>query len=616
VLPDKLHALIQLHWGIRTLRPLQDDAIQAVLDARDSLVVLPTGGGKSLCYQAPPLLRGDTTVVISPLIALMKDQVDGLRASGISAAQIDSSQSSEERHAYELDARQGAVRLLFVSPERLMVPGFQRLLQQIDVRTFAIDEAHCISHWGHDFRPEYRQLNRLKELFPNAAVHAYTATATERVRRDIVAQLNLRDPEILVGDFDRPNLTFRVVPRERELLRQVLDVLARHRNEAGIIYCIRRRDVDELAGELRRHGVRAMPYHAGLVAASRHAAQEAFTREECDVIVATVAFGMGIDRSDVRFVLHTAIPKSVEHYQQEAGRAGRDGLEAECVLLFSTADYLTWKRVIEKSAAEAEEPVDPSFVPEALKHLDDMLRYCRTTSCRHKALVEYFGQSLTGPSCNACDLCLEGVTADPQSVVIAQKILSCVARVQERFGVNHVLEILRGRNNVKVATYKHEQLSTFGLLRDEAEAQLRDWVHQLIDQKVLWIEQKDQFSMLRLNAASWEVMRGQRSVTLVRTARPDKVKRAKVDAASWEGVDTGLFEAMRTLRREIAQERQVPPYVVFSDATLRELARRRPSKPEQMRQIYGVGEAKLATFGPRFLDCIRTYCREHGVKQS
>jgi ATP-dependent DNA helicase RecQ len=612
-IPDRLRALIHLHWGIHTLRPLQEQAMRAVLDGRDSLVVLPTGGGKSLCYQAPVLLRGDTTVVVSPLIALMKDQVDGLRASGIAAAQIDSAQSVTERQAYEDDLRQGAVRLLFVSPERLTLSGFQRFLQQIDVRTFAIDEAHCISHWGHDFRPEYRQLNSLKEQFPRAAVHAYTATATARVRGDIVAQLGLADPEILVGDFDRPNLTYRVVSRERELLPQVLDVLGRHKTEAGIVYCIRRKDVDELAGELRRRGVRALPYHAGLSPADRHAAQEAFAAEECDVVVATVAFGMGIDRSNLRFVLHAAMPKSVEHYQQEAGRAGRDGLEAECILLFSTADFLTWKRVIEKSAADAEEPVDPSFVPEAIRHLEDMLRYCRTTGCRHKALVEYFGQLNAPGNCNACDRCLEGVSADPESVVIAQKILSCVARVKEGFGVNHVLDILRGRNNLKIAKYRHEELSTFGLLRGEGESQLRDWVDQLIDQRVLWIEHRDQFSLLRLNAASWEVMRGQREVQLVRTGRLDKVKLSKAEAVSWEGVDAGLFEALRVLRKRIADDKQVPAYVVFGDATLRELARRRPITPERLRQVYGVGEAKLATFGDQFLECIRAHCNRHGL---
>jgi ATP-dependent DNA helicase RecQ len=613
-IPDRLRALIHLHWGIHTLRPLQEQGMRAVLDGRDSLVVLPTGGGKSLCFQAPAVYQSThTTVVVSPLIALMKDQVDGLRACGVAAAQIDSAQSPDERQVAEHGLRRGVVRLLFVSPERLTLPGFQRLLQQVDIRTFAIDEAHCISHWGHDFRPEYRQLNRLKELFPRASVHGYTATATERVRGDIVAQLNLHDPEILVGDFDRPNLTYRVVPRQREVLPQVLDVLARHKGEAGIVYCIRRKDVDGLAEELRRRCVRALPYHAGLSPESRHATQEAFAAEECDVVVATVAFGMGIDRSDLRFVLHTGMPKSVEHYQQEAGRAGRDGLEAECVLLFSTADFLTWKRVIEKSAAEAEEPVDPSFVPEATRHLEDMLRYCRTTACRHKALVEYFGQPYPGESCNACDRCLEEVEADPESVVIAQKILSCVARVKEGFGVNHVLDILRGHHNLKVAKYRHEQLSTFGLLKAESEAQLRDWVDQLLDQKVLWIDQREQFSLLRLNAASWEVMRGRRLVRLVRSVRLDKVKRSKADAVSWEGVDTGLFEALRALRRQLAEERQVPPYVVFSDATLRELARLRPSTPERLRQVYGVGEVKLATFGEQFLDCIRSYSRGHGL---
>jgi ATP-dependent DNA helicase RecQ len=604
---DRLHTLIEKHWGIRTLRPLQAEAMRAALAGRDSLVVLPTGGGKSLCYQAPPLVRGDTTVVVSPLIALMKDQVDGLRDCGVPAVQIDSSLSPVERQAYEDDVRQGAVRLLFASPERLVMPGFQRLLQQIDVRTFAIDEAHCISHWGHDFRPEYRQLSRLKEWFPNASVHAYTATATERARTDVIAQLNLRDPEVLVGDFDRPNLTYRVVPRERDSLRQVLDVLARHPNEAGIIYCIRRKDVDELAGELRRRGVRALAYHAGLGGEERHAAQEAFANEEADVVVATVAFGMGIDRSNIRFVLHTAMPKSVEHYQQEAGRAGRDGLEAECVLLFGGGDFMTWKRIIERSAAEAEEPVDPSYVPGAVRHLEDMQRYGRSVTCRHRYLVEYFGQPYPTANCSACDLCLDGVKADGDSLVIAQKVLSCVARVKEGFGVQHVVDVLRGSNNVKVQRYRHDQLSTYGLLRGESEAQVRDWVFQLIDQKVLWQEDRGDFTVLRLNAASWEVMRGQRTVPLVRSARPDKVKRSKGEAASWEGVDEHLFAGLRALRRQIAEEQRVPPYVVFGDATLREMARSRPTTPERLRLIYGVGEAKLAKYGERFLDRIREH---------
>jgi ATP-dependent DNA helicase RecQ len=614
--PEKLRSLIHLHWGIKTLRPLQEEAMQAVLDRRDSLVVLPTGGGKSLCYQAPPLLRGETTVVISPLIALMKDQVDGLRSSDVPAAQIDSSQFADARQQAESDLLGGAIRLLFVSPERMVLPGFQRLLQQAGVRTFAIDEAHCISHWGHDFRQEYRQLSRIKDWFPDAALHAYTATATEQVRQDIVTQLNLRDPELLIGDFDRPNLTYRVVPREKDLLRQVLDVLGRHPGEAGIIYCIRRKDVDELAGELARHGIRARAYHAGMEAEGRHAAQEAFASEDCDVIVATVAFGMGIDRSNLRFVLHTAMPKSIEHYQQEAGRAGRDGLEAECVLLSSTADFLTWKRIVERSAAEALEPVDPAFVPNALRHLEDMLRYCRTTTCRHKMLVEYFGQPFAKENCNACDLCLEGVNADPHSLVIAQKMLSGVARVKEGFGINHVINVLRGQNNAKVVKHGHDRLSTFGILSAESESQLRGWVDQLMDQKMLRIEQRENYSVLRLTDTAWEVMRGRQSVKLVRTAvKLDKVKRSKADTVSWEGVDTGLFEVLRGLRRSLADERQVPSYVVFSDATLRDMARFRPATSAALRQIHGVGEAKLTTFGEAFLSCIRAYCRANGVPQ-
>jgi ATP-dependent DNA helicase RecQ len=601
-----LLALIERHWGFRSLRPLQDQAMRAVLDGRDSLVVLPTGGGKSLCYQAPAVLRGATTVVLSPLISLMKDQVDSLRACGVPAVQIDSSLTATERFVNEMDVRQGAARLVFVSPERLVLTDFYRLLQQIDVRTFAIDEAHCISHWGHDFRPEYRQLNRLREFFPNASVHAYTATATERVRQDIIAQLGLREPELLVGNFDRPNLTYRVVAR-RELLKQVMEVIDRHPNEAGIIYCIRRTDVDELTVALRKHGCKARPYHAGLSAEERHAAQDAFRVEECDLIVATVAFGMGIDRSNIRFVLHAAMPKSVEHYQQESGRAGRDGLEAECVLLYSGADTLLWKSIVEKSAAEAEAEVDPAFLPAALQHIDDMDRYSRGAVCRHRALVNYFGQAYEAESCGACDLCLSETELVADPLVVAQKILSCVARVKEHFGINHVIGVLRGENTENIRKWGHEKLSTFGLLKGHGKPDVRDWIYQLIGQQVL-VQTGDEYPVLRLNAGSWEVMKGQRSVRLVQPARRKKKEKAKPEVVSWQGVDQALFEALRRLRRQLAEERKVPPYIVFTDATLRQLASVRPTTPERMRQVSGVGDAKLRDFGERFLQVIRQYC--------
>jgi ATP-dependent DNA helicase RecQ len=617
---ERLRQLIARVWGYTELRPLQLEAMRADLGGTDSVVVLPTGGGKSLCYQAPAVLRGSghLTVVISPLIALMKDQVDGLRDYGVPALRIDSSLSPEEKYDHERELKQGKVRLLFVSPERLVVTDFYQLLQRLGVRTFAIDEGHCISHWGHDFRPEYRQLGRIKELFPEASVHAYTATATERVRRDIAEQLALDKPEILVGNFDRHNLTYRVLPRH-DTLRQVREVLDRHVGEAGIIYCLRRQDVDDLVAQLQQHGYQARGYHAGMAPEQRKGAQDAFAAEACNLIVATVAFGMGIDRSNIRFVLHAAMPKSIEHYQQETGRAGRDGLEAECVLLYSGGDVLTWKYIIEKAAAEP--GVDPAFLTSALQHLDDMSRYSQGAVCRHKVLVEYFGQDYEAATCNACDMCLGDTDELPDALVVAQKILSCVARVQERFGVGHVISVLRGEDNDKVRKFNHDQLSTYGLLKERSKADVRDWVHQLLSQKVL--EQEililgggEKAPILKLNAGSWEVMRGKRSVRLVQLVRRkkgEKAERAQADTDMWQGVDRGLFDALRELRRRLATESGKPPYVIFSDATLRELTRVRPSTPERMRLVYGVGESKLREYGPAFLEAVAAYCRDKGL---
>src|SRR5262245_13719840 len=607
-----LLALIERHWGYRTLRPLQAEAMQAALDGRDSLVVLPTGGGKSLCYQAPAVLQGGTTMVISPLISLMKDQVDGLKACGVPAAQIDSSLSSVERSANEFDLMQGAVRLLFVSPERMALPDFCALLRRVGVKSFAIDEAHCISHWGHDFRPEYRQLGSIKQTFPGASVHAFTATATEQVRNDICRQLKLERPRVLVGNFDRPNLSYRVLPRQN-LEQQVLEILRRHQGEAGIIYCLRRRDVDDVTAILQARGYQALGYHAGLDGAERKRVQDEFTAEKCDLIVATVAFGMGIDRSNIRFIIHAAMPKSIEHYQQETGRAGRDGLEAECILLHSGADAATWRKIMEKSAQENN--VDRDFLPNALKHMNDMDAYCRGAICRHKVLVNYFGQSYTPPfppptqaggdgavakaGCGACDICLGDTEPVPDGLIIAQKILSCVARVQERFGVNHVISVLRGENLERVRSQKHDQLSTFGLLKDHAKGEIRDWVFQLIGQEALRQEGAE-YPVLKLTDASWEVMRKERSVRLLRPVQRqahDQTGRSRADTESWEGVERGLFEELRELRKQMAAERGVPPYVIMGDATLRELARMRPSTREKLRLIYGIGTVRIEAFG-------------------
>jgi len=612
VVLDRLRDLISHHWGYDSFRPLQQEAMLATIAGRDSLVVMPTGGGKSLCYQAPALLSDHVTVVVSPLISLMKDQVDGLRECGVAAAQLNSSQRSDQQRAIERDVLEGKVKLLFASPERLAVASFRDLLQRADVRTFAIDEAHCISHWGHDFRPEYRQLRDLRKHFPKASVHAYTATATPQVRRDIAEQLSLHDPLLLVGDFDRPNLTYRVLPRQDEW-KQVLDVVERHPREAGIIYCIRRRDVDSLSEKLRRKGVNAVAYHAGLSPEERRAAQEQFATETCDLVVATVAFGMGIDRSNVRYVLHTGMPKSIEHYQQESGRAGRDGLEAECVMLYSAADAIVWRTMLERGG-EGVEP-DPAWVESAMKHVRDLDRYCSAASCRHRALVEYFGQTYTAEDCHGCDICLNETETVPDGLVIAQKILSCVYRVGQSFGVGHVISVLRGEDTEKVRDRGHSRLSTFGLLKSATKHELREWIYQLIGQDFLR-QTEDEYPVLHLGARARDAMKGAAEVKLRRPVERKRDKRrsdskpaAAPATAGLDVHDRDLFDRLRTWRRTEAGHRGVPPYVIFSDRTLRELARERPASLTELRGIYGIGDAKLEAFG----DAIVTTIREHAA---
>ena len=596
---------VRRYWGYTELRPLQEQAIKAGLEQRDSLVVMPTGGGKSLCYQVPPELAQRTDIVVSPLISLMKDQVDGLRECGYPAAALYSGMTPEELRRTEEQMLEGRFRLVFVAPERLLTPRFLQLVERLEIRAFAIDEAHCISHWGHDFRPEYRQFASLKKRFPQASVHAYTATATERVRADIAAQLRLRDPAILVGTFDRPNLVYRIVPR-LDARAQVLEILQRHRRQAAIVYCISRKDTESMASFLQANQLRAAFYHAGMEAEERRRTQDDFAAEDLDVVAATVAFGMGIDRSDVRCVIHAAMPKSIEHYQQETGRAGRDGLEAECVLLYSAADVLRWESLIEKSAGDAE--AAPEIIAASRELLDHVRRLCSGVHCRHRKLSEYFGQEYLKPTCEACDVCLNEVEGLADATVTAQKILSCVARAGEHFGAEHIVDVLLGASTDRIRRWHHEELSTYGLMKGTARPALTNMLYQLIDDGLLE-RTTDERPVLHLTDASREVLRGNRSVRLLQPKT--KVKKTRFDEKSWESVDTGLFETLRNLRRQLADERRVPAYVLFSDATLRDMARVRPGSPSALLGIRGVGERKLADLGERFLEIIETYCREN-----
>jgi ATP-dependent DNA helicase RecQ len=584
--------------------------MHAILESRDSVVVLPTGGGKSLCFQAPAIIspsssrRQGVALVVSPLISLMKDQVDGLRVDGVAASYLNSTLAPYERDEVLASVRDDRCRLLYVSPERIVGDGsepLRRMLAQSGVRFIAIDEAHCISQWGHDFRPEYRQLGRLRDDFPGVSFHTFTATATERVRRDIVSELRLRDPLVLVGSFDRPNLTYRVL-RRGNLHRQLLDILARHEREAGIVYCSSRREVEALAEWLQENGHRALPYHAGLADDVRSRHQEAFLDEQVEIVVATVAFGMGIDRSDVRFVAHAGAPRSPEHYQQESGRAGRDGLPAECILIYSGADFVRWRQMLESNGEWNES---------ARALLRDIERYASGTRCRHRALVEYFGQRYDRADCGACDWCLKELEAVTDSVVLAQKILSCVARVRQTWGSSHLADVLIGRATDKVVSAGHDRLSTFALLKEESVAAIRGYIEQLVGEGYL-LRDGDPYPVVRLTPSGTALMRGGGECVLYREVKPPasrKRSRSSLRDTFAAPIDADLFDVLRRVRLDLARERGVPPYVIFHDTTLRDMVQRRPKTIADLREVYGVGAKKAADFGDAFLDAIRTFRR-------
>ena len=589
------------YWGYDDFLPSQKRAMECVGRGTDSIVVLPTGGGKSLCFQAPAVIMQGLTVVVSPLISLMKDQVDALRECGIPAARIDSSLSADEQQAVYSALHSRELKLLYLSPERLVSDGFVEMLGSMKLSLIAIDEAHCVSMWGHDFRPEYRQLGMLKKMFPDVTIGAYTATATEQVRHDIAEQLNLKDPEMLVGSFDRPNLVYKIRRRTNKV-KQVCAVLDRHKGESGIIYCIRRKDVDGMFSHLSAKGYNILPYHAGMADEDRKKNQDLFINEKVDTIVATIAFGMGIDKSNVRYVVHTGMPKSLEHYQQETGRAGRDGLEAECCLFYSGGDYGTWKSLMSD--------MQPDAYKIAMVKLNHMYNYCTGGACRHKAILRYFGQDLDKDNCAACDMCLGEMDCLDNALETAQKILSCVVRIEQRFGGGYTALVLTGSHDKRILENNHDALSTYGLLSGYSKHTVHDWIEQLEGQD--YLRKVGDYNVLNITEKGLQVLKGNETPRLLKPAeKPAKVSRVVED--SWEGVDQGLFEALRKLRTTIARKKGVPAYIVFGDATLRDMARLRPSDYARLLDVKGVGEKKSRQYGEVVLATIKDYCHANSI---
>ena len=594
--------LLKQYFGFTSFRPLQEEIIRDALAGRDVFALLPTGGGKSLCFQLPALARDGLTVVVSPLIALMKDQVDALQASGVPATFLNSSLSKEEGRDRFRNLYGGRFRLLYLAPERLMLDGTLDALKQWRVNLIAIDEAHCISEWGHDFRPEYRQLAQLRPHFPNVPLMALTATATERVRTDIVEQLHLREARCYVASFNRPNLTYRVLPKTKGY-DQLFEFLRARPREAGIVYCQARKTADGLAERLNADGIRARAYHAGLTPIQRTEHQELFLRDEVRVICATIAFGMGINKPNVRFVVHYDLPKNIEGYYQETGRAGRDGLPSDCVLLFNPGDAIKQRRFIE-------EKPDPQAQQIAREQLQQMVHYAESNDCRRAALLAYFAESFPEPNCGGCDNCLapretyDGTRA-------AQKLLSCVYRIRERggfdVGLNHVVEILTGADTEKIRRWGHHELSTYNI---GGEHDRRQW--QAIGRELIRLghlrQSSGQFSTLELTPAGLAALKQR---TPIQLTRPMQAPAPEKHRAGEIACDEVLFDRLRELRKRLADERGVPPYIVFSDVALRQMARFYPVDAREFSRISGVGEKKLAEFGTVFLAEIADHLGTH-----
>jgi ATP-dependent DNA helicase RecQ len=601
--------ILKQYFGYDEFKPLQEDIINNVLAKRDSFVLMPTGGGKSLCYQLPAMKFAGVTLVVSPLIALMKDQVDVLKANGVAAEFINSSLGFNEISRIYRAVTNGEVKILYVAPERLALESFMNFLRRIEISLIAIDEAHCISEWGHDFRPEYRNLKVLKEIFPTIPVIALTATATANVQKDIINQLELINPGIFVSSFNRENLVFRVV-RKKNAFDKLISILQKYKNESVIIYCFSRNETESLASALNKAGFDAAPYHAGLSNNARKKNQELFIRDEVNIVVATIAFGMGIDKPDVRLIVHYSFPKSIEGYYQEVGRAGRDSLKSECVLFYSYGDKIKHDYFIENID-------DASERQNTKRKLQQVIEYCENPFCRRKYLLGYFGEDFAADNCGGCDVCLDqGEMFDATEIV--GKILSCVVRTENRFGKKYIADVLLGKRREQILRNFHEKLSVFGIVDDFSENEIKYFINYLVGIGFLEIR-GDKYPILHITEKGCRFLKNRESIKLPKLKEDLREKKsvavrnvvknvAKAEVEPLE-YDVGLFEKLRELRKDIAQELNVPPFVVFGDVSLREMCHYFPCDEENFSRIKGVGAQKLERFGPRFLEVIREYVK-------
>jgi ATP-dependent DNA helicase RecQ len=583
--------LLQTYWGFSAFLPHQEEIIGSILDGRDTLAIMATGGGKSLCYQLPALYFGGLTLVISPLISLMKDQVDDLNARGIPAAAWNSTLDYRDRVKLEDGLGDGSLRLLFISPEKCMQPNFLASLAKAPVRLIAIDEAHCISEWGHNFRPEYRQLAQLRKYFPGVPLIALTATAVPEVRRDIRQQLGLSGAREFVGSFDRTNLRYRVVPKKNALIFLV-SYIGQHREESGIVYCLSKKETEEVAAELRKRGFSALAYHAGLPKQTREDVQEAFIKDRVQVVCATVAFGMGIDKPDVRYVVHYDLPKTLEGYYQETGRAGRDGQYSECILLYSRGDYARVRSMLEHDDAIG------MHLRIALKKLQEMAEYCETSGCRRKFLLTYFGEEYPHENCGSCDTC-DHPPDMSDCTEAAKMIAACVKQLPANFGIELIADVLRGSKSAKIHEYGLSSLPVYGTGKKYSRAQYRTWINEMARQGFL-DRAGDRYPVIRCTPRTADLAKGHCRVMLP-VPEAGTVK-AEARPAAPVSRDAGeLFLRLKALRRDIAEENGVPPYMIFPDRTLRELAAARPADMAGFGAIFGVGEFKREKYGEVFL---------------